>query len=303
VLFWSPLLVGLLVYAWTTPSLVGCAVAIFACSVLQAQFAFIGHDASHGSAAADRTRNQLAGLLSMGVASGLCFKEWQSRHLQHHRHCQDQARDPDMQFASTFSLSEQSLAEKVGWGRAIAPYQAYYFWPTTLLFAHSLRVMSLVAAVKQPRKYSADLLSVAFHFAIWLLLPVVWLQADWRRVIVVYLVASSLLGLRLAMVFTVNHVGMPSARAGSSFLEHQVVTSRNIDNSRWLDWFFGGLNFQIEHHLVPACSRVRLRAASRIVRPAVLASGLHHHACSWPAAMFAVSRHVASVVRPRSPAE
>ena len=37
-----------------------------------------------------------------------------------------------------------------------------------------------------------------------------------------------------------------------SYLEQQITTSRNITNPRWLDFYFGGLNSQIEHHLFPA---------------------------------------------------
>jgi fatty acid desaturase len=152
-----------------------------------------------------------------------------------------------------------------------------------------------MAAVKEPKKYRADLLAFVGHLALWFVLPLI-LGVDPLRMLCVYLIASSLLGMRLAAVFTVNHVGMPTAPDGVSHFEHQIVTSRNIDNPWWLDWFFGGLNFQIEHHLVPACPRRLLRRARRIVRPMVVEAGLKHHECSWPRAVADVTRHLAGVV-------
>lgn len=298
---WSPLFVALLAWAWTSPSLFWSGLAVLLASIVQTQFAFIGHDASHGSAAERRSGNRWAGWLTMGVVGGLCFEEWRHRHLQHHRYCQDQQRDPDMQFTTSFSLSAASRAQKVGLGRKLAPFQAYYFWPSTLLFAHSLRVMSFAAAVGSARKYRGDLIAFGLHVVLWLLLPIALLDVELLRVLLVYLVASSLLGIRLAAVFTVNHVGMPEAAKGASFLEHQVTTSRNIDNSRWFDWFFGGLNFQIEHHLMPACPRRRLRAARNIVRPGVLAAGLHHHERRWPLAVGDVTRHLGRIAKTPKP--
>jgi fatty acid desaturase len=264
---------------------------------MQVQFAFIGHDASHGSAAARRGANRLAGALAMGIVGGLCFEEWRGRHLSHHKHCQDEGKDPDMQFGTMFSLSAESIAQKGSVGRRIAPYQAYYFWPTTLLFAYSLRVLAVLACLREPRKYGSDLLSFAGHIAIWLVLPIAAFGFDPLRVVVVYLATSSLLGIRLGAVFAVNHVGMPAAAAGASHFEHQVVTSRNVRNPVWLDWFFGGLNYQIEHHILPACPRSRLRRVRAVVRPAVLEAGLTHHETNWGQAVAEVTRHLFRVSR------
>ena len=49
----------------------------------------------------------------------------------------------------------------------------------------------------------------------------------------------------------------------------------------WLDWFHGGLQFQIEHHLFPRMPRHNLRAASHLVKPACLRLGLRYHCPSF----------------------
>ena len=293
---WFVMLACLWWAAWLLASpwlATGLALAI---SILQGQFAFVGHDASHGSAVDSNWGNRLTGSLAMGLVAGLCFREWQHRHLLHHKHCQDEKRDPDMQFGTVFSLSANARAEKVGLGRLIAPYQGWYFWPSTLLFAYSLRVFSFIGAARNPKKYAVDLLSVLAHAVLFVALPLL-VGVDAGRVALIYGVSSCFLGLRLATVFTVNHVGMPERIPGATHLEHQLATSRNIDNSSWMDWYFGGLNFQIEHHLFPGCPRRRLRRARTRVRPTLIGEKLHYHETSWSVAVADVTRHVHRIGR------
>ncbi|MFZ4284599.1 fatty acid desaturase family protein, partial [Streptomyces rhizosphaericola] len=49
-------------------------------------------------------------------------------------------------------------------------------------------------------------------------------------------------------------------------LRRQVLTSRNVRGSLLTDWFLGGLNYQIEHHLFPSMPRPHLRLAQPLVR-------------------------------------
>ena len=49
------------------------------------------------------------------------------------------------------------------------------------------------------------------------------------------------------------------------FLRRQVLMSRNIRGSRFLDCVMGGLNYQIEHHLFPSMPRPHLRRAAPII--------------------------------------
>ena len=51
-----------------------------------------------------------------------------------------------------------------------------------------------------------------------------------------------------------------------SFLERQVLSSRNVLPHPVTDFVFGGLNYQIEHHLFPTMPRVHFRRARTIVK-------------------------------------
>ncbi|MBF4616320.1 fatty acid desaturase [Curtobacterium sp. VKM Ac-1376] len=61
---------------------------------------------------------------------------------------------------------------------------------------------------------------------------------------------------------------MPIIEAGQKveFFSRQVLTSRNFHGGRWVEYFMGGLNYQVEHHLFPNMARPDLRAARLVVR-------------------------------------
>jgi fatty acid desaturase len=50
------------------------------------------------------------------------------------------------------------------------------------------------------------------------------------------------------------------------FLRRQVLTSRNIRGGRFIGAVFGGLNWQIEHHLFPSMPSRNLRRSVPIVK-------------------------------------
>jgi fatty acid desaturase len=81
-------------------------------------------------------------------------------------------------------------------------------------------------------------------------------------------VHQGLFGLYLGCSFAPNHKGMPilAVDDASDFLRRQVLTSRNVRGGPVIGVLFGGLNYQIEHHLFPSMPRPALRHACPIVR-------------------------------------
>ncbi len=75
----------------------------------------------------------------------------------------------------------------------------------------------------------------------------------------------ALWGVYMGCSFAPNHKGMPTMTGESpDFLRKQVLTSRNVRGGWFTDFLLGGLNYQIEHHLFPACpGRLAARAAHR----------------------------------------
>jgi linoleoyl-CoA desaturase len=59
---------------------------------------------------------------------------------------------------------------------------------------------------------------------------------------------------------------------------HQLSTTTNFSpKNRWFSWLIGGLNYQIEHHLLPNISHVHYRDLSVIVKQTAEEFGLPYH--------------------------
>ncbi|MES2936062.1 MAG: acyl-CoA desaturase [Pseudomonadota bacterium] len=293
------LLAGALALAWSSASLWLSAAAWIALALLLAQFAFIGHDAGHLSAARSAGGNRAFGQLCMTLVTGLAFDEWIARHRAHHRHCQVEAHDPDMAVDAVVSLTEGSRHAKGPFGRFMTRYQGATIWVLSLLFGHSQRHLSQWVVLRAPQRHPLDALVLGLHFGLWFALPCLVLGVPVGAALLAYLVPLTLLGPYLAAIFWVNHIGMPLVEAPErfSFLEHQAVTSRTVLCAPAWHWVFGGLNFQVEHHLFPKVPSGRLAQVQAIVRRHFDSHCVDYHAVPWPAACAAVAAHLRAVAR------
>ena len=282
--------------AWFTDSVALLVIALQGLAYFTTQLAFLGHGALHGAVSGKPGINQLFGQVSMTAFGGLCFEEWKKRHREHHLFCQVEGRDPDMAVEFAASLTAGSARSKGKLARALGRFQGTYVWGLALLFGHSQRVLSQLEALAKPVRYRRDLAFLAIHYGLWIGLPLV-LQVPAERVIIVYLVPATLLGLHLAAVFWVNHVGMPLIADPKAFsiVERQVRTSRNIRVHAIVDSVFGGLNYQIEHHLMPSCPPFRLRRLQQLVRPLLLEAGLPYNESAWGTALRDVGAHFSAI--------
>ena len=87
-------------------------------------------------------------------------------------------------------------------------------------------------------------------------------------------------------IFAPNHKAMPVLDRSSQldFLRRRVLTSRNVIAHPITDFWYGGLNYQIEHHLFPRLPRNKLREVQAIVKDFCRdhASLITRPACSSP---------------------
>jgi len=67
---------------------------------------------------------------------------------------------------------------------------------------------------------------------------------------------------------------MQDGSAPLDFMHEQVLTARNIQGGPITDFWYGGLNYQIEHHLFPTMPRSHFGRARAVVRPFCHAQGI-----------------------------
>jgi fatty acid desaturase len=119
------------------------------------------------------------------------------------------------------------------------------------------------------------------HFALYAgFIFVLGERAGTSQAIIFVVIQQGLFGLFNASVFASNHKGMELLHSGDKrgFLLEQVLTSRNLHGHWWTDFWYGGLNYQIEHHLFPTMARNNLSRAQGLVRAVCEEEGIPYHA-------------------------
>ena len=230
------------------------------------QIGFLGHDMGHHQVFRTTRMTNIGGLLVVNFLLGWSWGWWLDRHNQHHGRPNQLNLDPDiampfLAFTEKEALSKRELL------RFMVKYQAYLFFPLLLLVAFSALIWSIQFLLKKRAKYSLTeaLLLVAHHllyFGLLLTRLNIW------QTVVFFLVNYALRGLYFGSVFAPNHKGMPVLDKDNplDFLRQQVLTARNVKGSLFTDFWYGTLNYQIEHHLFPTMPSNRLKDAQQIVK-------------------------------------
>jgi fatty acid desaturase len=117
--------------------------------------------------------------------------------------------------------------------------------------------------LKKPTGWIRELALTSIHLTAYAALWFMLLSPLWALVFIA--LHHGLIGMYLGSVFATNHKGMPTVDETSDFFTTQVLTTRNIRGGKLVAFLYGGLNFQIEHHLFPGAPRNNLRKIKEIV--------------------------------------
>ena len=244
-------------------------------AVVFAQFGFLGHDAGHQQVFRSRRANDRLGLTLATLGVGLSYQWWVDKHNRHHRAPNQVGRDPDVA-RNILAWTDGQAAQQRGAFRWIARHQAGMFFPLILLEAWNLHVGSARSVIAR-RSFSEAAMLVT-HAAAGI--TVLALVMSPTKVVAFVGLQQCLFGLYLGSSFAPNHKGMPMTEAGgqgdNDFLRRQVLTARNVKGGRVLAAVFGGLNYQIEHHLFPSMPSRNLRRCQPLVRRFCAARGLSY---------------------------
>eukprot|EP01147_Barroeca_monosierra_P005948 gene5948-9102_t len=238
-------------------------IAVLLISLGMQQAGWLGHDFVHGRDVP--LHDQLVRIVA-GWINGFNRQWWSDKHNTHHVLTNHAQHDPD--------LNMQPLLYYWAPVRALdhhlRKYQHRYFLVLYTFLFISWRTESLKCTIKN-RDWKTFLFSQLPGY-IWLaLLP--WQVS----------VASLLLsGLFVALVVTLSHESedVITDRV-SSFVENQFLCTRNIVCPDWIsEYLFGGMQYQLEHHLFPTMPRYKYRLLVPIVQQFAKANGLSYKASS-----------------------
>jgi linoleoyl-CoA desaturase len=237
------------------------------------------HDANHGGYSNHAHINKLLSLSAelLGVSG---FR-WRTKHnVWHHTYTNIAGLDDDIETFGTLRLTPHEPWKPLY--RAQHWYFPLVYSLTALDFM--IRDFMMIFARKSdqyhvyPKMSRADKLNFwlgkLFFFVITIGLP---LQVfPWWQVLIGFFVVYLILGLSIGLVFQLAHimeaadfpepVGNP-LHIDNEWAIHEVQTTVNFaPNNRLLNWYIGGLNYQIEHHLLPHVSHVNYPRIAPIVQ-------------------------------------
>ena len=270
-----------------------------ALGILFTQFAFFSHEAAHRQVLASGPANDRVGRLVGNLFVGMSYSWWMNKHTRHHANPNQVGKDPDIA-GDIIAFTDEKAANARGLMAVINTRQGVLFFPLLLLEGLNLYVQSYGWLLSPKNKirgrvFELALLTVRFAVVIgaafWLLSP---------GVAVAFLaVQFAVFGFYMGAAFAPNHIGMPIIPAGSKldFFTKQVLTSRNIGGGFWASALYGGLNYQVEHHLFPNMSRVHLAKTRRIVREHCRTLGITYTETSIPRAYAEVVSYLNQVGR------
>lgn len=239
------------------------------------------HDALHGSYAKKKWINQWVG--SSIYLVGANASVWKIQHnVLHHTFTNIHGLDEDINSKSIIRLSEH--APQSWFHRYQHIYALFLYGGMTLLmtindFFKLLRYRRLGMVEKQAMRFDRECTKlvatkIAYLFFM-LVLPVLVTALTWWQVLIGFVVMHLIAGYILSIIFQMAHVvegahqPLPDTDDSmeNAWAIHQLETTANFArNNRVLNWFVGGLNFQIEHHLFPNICHVHYRKISDIVK-------------------------------------
>ncbi|MFE7384482.1 fatty acid desaturase family protein [Streptomyces zhihengii] len=255
------------------------------------QSAFMWHDAGHKAMFRSKRAASAVGYIHANLVNGVSFGWWVNHHNRHHSNPNHLDMDPDIgRRTAIFDIKQYPTRH--GTQKFVVRYQSVLFF--VLLVLESFKMLKTavlsIAQGKTKRPVLETFLLVA-RAAVYLTLVFTVLSPVLAVAFV--LVQQAVLGVYFGMIFAPNHKGM-AIRDGDEetldWLERQVLTSRNIRPSLLIDFLYGGLNYQVEHHLFPAMPQKNLARARELTREYCAERGVPYHEVGF----WASYREVAS---------
>lgn len=251
------------------------------------------HDANHGSYSSKKWINKVMGG-SMYILAGNVYN-WQVQHnVLHHTYTNIHGHDEDMEAGRVIRFSKHAK-----W-RRFHKFQQYYSvllyglltfnWAITTDFKQTRRYLSKKLSYgKLPKpitQWSILIITKLIYMGVWIVIPILFFNIAWWKILIGFFIMHYVAGLILSIVFQLAHIvedtDMPLPdKTGSmknTWAIHQLFTTVNFSTkNKVVNWFTGGLNHQVEHHIFPNISHVHYSKISEIVRETALEFNLPYH--------------------------
>jgi len=256
----------------------------------------IMHDANHGTYSANRKINKFISYI-LEVIGGSTVN-WKIQHnILHHTYTNISGLDEDI---DTMGLLRLSPNQPLKWHHRYQHLYAWFFymimtlyWMTAKDFVQAVRYKKIGLLIKAQLSLTQALWRIvlykAFYYSYIIVLPVLFSGVPWYFIVSGFLLMHFTAGMLLSCIFQPSHImetsgyALPLEIEGKQQMEnswaiHEMGNTTNFaPGNRFLSWFSGGLNFQIEHHLFTNICHIHYRKLAPIVKKTANEFGLPYH--------------------------
>jgi linoleoyl-CoA desaturase len=118
-------------------------------------------------------------------------------------------------------------------------------------------------------------ISKIVYFSFWIVLPLVFGVASWWVILIGFFIMHYTAGIILSVVFQLAHITEDTinphpneeGEIENTWAIHQLLTTVNFAPKNWIvNWYTGGLNHQIEHHIFPNISHIHYGKIAEFVK-------------------------------------
>jgi linoleoyl-CoA desaturase len=268
----------------------------------------ISHDALHGAYVSNSVGNRCLGLI-MDMCGASSFY-WRKEHtVDHHTFTNIAGLDADLNAPILLRLCPEAPHRK---------FQRFQHWYALILYSFNLmrwiyfsdikRIYWVFKSKDTPKPPLEEIIFLflfkVIHIALFLVTPMVYLPLPWWQVLLGYTVMLATTGLTMTVIFQLAHivenVAFPlpdvEGKMENSFATHQLETTSNFaTRNKLVGFLFGGLNFQVEHHLFPHVCHMHLHKIAPIVKSTAAEFGVRYH--ENPSFFAALKSHFSTLKR------
>jgi linoleoyl-CoA desaturase len=238
------------------------------------------HDGNHGSYSTIPWVNKFMGG-SIYILAGNVYN-WQVQHnVLHHTYTNIPGHDEDLDAGRIIRFTKHAE-----WS-SFHKFQHYYavlaYGLLTINWCLTTDFKQMGGYLKRKLYYGTQpnptnlwtglVISKIVYFSFWLIIPIMYLS--WWKVLLGFFIMHYTAGLILSLVFQLAHVVEETDNPTPNELNementwaiHQLYTTTNFAPKSWLlNYYTGGLNHQIEHHLYPNISHIHYGKIAEFVK-------------------------------------
>lgn len=272
------------------------------------------HDAGHGAFSEKKWVNSLFSSTMFLLGSNTF--NWKVQHnVLHHTFTNIYGYDQDIETKATLRLCEHAPLKKMHRFQFIYAYFFYGLMTFSKLFTDISQLIAFNRqgiTEEQGRKPNVEILKLIavkiIYFFLIIGLPVLITDFKWWQVLAGFCILHVTAGIIMSTVFQMAHVvegtkqPLPDNNSviHNEWAVHELLTTSDFArNSHFLNWYVGGLNFQIEHHLFPNTCHIHYREIAPIVEKTANEFGfVYNLKPGFLAAFISHARRLKSLGRP-----